>query len=393
MTDMDTRVETPPDLLHRMERPVAARPLRGVRLLLCMTRGASLAVWARGGMLRRELHQYESLANAGAQVTLLTYGDRSDAAHLAPGSPIALLTNRWRLPATLYSLLAPWLHRLALRGTTIIKTHQFNGAWTGAIAKRLLRARLVVRGGYVWSVLCREQPAWKRRVMAALEGIACRAADRIIVATESDRTHLLATHRLDPDRIVVLPNAVDVETFKPTPELAREPGRVIVVGRLETQKQPHLLLDAVRDLSGVRLVMVGDGALRASLAQRIRDERLPVELLGAVPHERLPALLNRSELFVLPSRIEGHPKALLEAMACGLAVIGCDVPGIREVIDHGRTGWLCAPTAAGLRAAIDTLLADAPLRRRLGDAARDRVQSDCAIESIIEREVEMWHAL
>src|SRR3546814_18364330 len=91
-------------------------------------------------------------------------------------------------------------------------------------------------------------------------------------------------------------------------------------------------------------------------------------------------MINAGRIFVLPSSYEGHPKTLLEAMACGAAVIGTDVPGIREVIEDGRTGLLCAPTAAALRDAIERLLSDEPLRRRLGGHARPQLEMTARLE-------------
>src|SRR3546814_21078926 len=96
-------------------------------------------------------------------------------------------------------------------------------------------------------------------------------------------------------------------------------------------------------------------------------------------------MINAGRIFVLPSSYEGHPKTLLEAMACGAAVIGTDVPGIREVIEDGRTGLLCAPTAAALREAIERLLSDEPLRRRMGGNARQQIEMPASLDRVAER--------
>src|SRR3546814_4760578 len=92
--------------------------------------------------------------------------------------------------------------------------------------------------------------------------------------------------------------------------------------------------------------MVGDGDLRATAEREAARRGVKARLHGNLPHQNLPEMINAGRIFVLPSSYEGHPKTLLEAMACGAAVIGTDVPGIREVIEDGRTGLLCAPTAA-----------------------------------------------
>src|SRR3546814_4813955 len=104
--------------------------------------------------------------------------------------------------------------------------------------------------------------------------------------------------------------------------------------------------------------MVGDGDLRATAEREAARRGVKARLHGNLPHQNLPEMINAGRIFVLPSSYEGHPKTLLEAMACGAAVIGTDVPGIREVIEDGRTGLLCAPTAAALRDAIERLLSD-----------------------------------
>ncbi|NJN95345.1 MAG: glycosyltransferase family 4 protein [Anaerolineales bacterium] len=89
----------------------------------------------------------------------------------------------------------------------------------------------------------------------------------------------------------------------------------------------------------------------------------------------------------MASQIEGHPKALLEAMACGLTVIGVDAPGIRELIQHGENGWLCSANEDSLRAAIQELLAQPQLRAELGCRARKFVVENFAIAQVTQLEL------
>ena len=356
------------------------------RLVLFFTRGMSLEGWERAGMLGRELALYQALRSHMEDVAFLTYGPEQTAQGIV--GPIAILPNRWRIHSTLYSVIAPLLYARTLWRATIFKTNQLNGAWTAVIAKRLFRKPLLVRCGYLLT-----RPAdriaggpWAQHRARWIEGAVCRAADRIIVVTEADRRHLMELHRIEPMKIRVIPNAIDTERFRPMPEIAKEAGRLIVVGRLSAEKRPGLLFDAIRRLDGVRLSVVGDGPLREALARRAREERLPVEFLGMVSNEQLPRLLNRAEAFVLPSQYEGHPKGLLEAMACGLPVIGTAVPGIQEAITHRVTGYLCAPSAGALRAGIAEVLADAALRQEMGRQARRAVETACALPAVVEQE-------
>jgi glycosyltransferase involved in cell wall biosynthesis len=95
----------------------------------------------------------------------------------------------------------------------------------------------------------------------------------------------------------------------------------------------------------------------------------------------------------MPSLLEGHPKALLEAMACGLPVIATDVPGIREVIRHRTNGYLCGTSPLEIRSAIQDVLADPSLRERMGAKARDYVVQSCSMDKIMNLELELLHEL
>jgi len=98
-------------------------------------------------------------------------------------------------------------------------------------------------------------------------------------------------------------------------------------------------------------------------------------------------------VFVLPSQYEGTPKALLEAMACGLAVVGTNVPGIRELIQDGVNGLLCEPDVKAISEAIARLLNDAELRARLGRAARRFVEERYAQSKVVETEARLLTTL
>ncbi len=91
-------------------------------------------------------------------------------------------------------------------------------------------------------------------------------------------------------------------------------------------------------------------------------------------------------IFVLPSFYEGHPKALAEAMACELPVIGADSVGIREMIKHGETGYTCATDPDSIREAIRELIADPDLCTRLGRNARRYIQENYALDKIASLE-------
>lgn len=99
-------------------------------------------------------------------------------------------------------------------------------------------------------------------------------------------------------------------------------------------------------------MLIGDGDNRSHLEKLAIENRSKVTFAGVMMQNQIPFELNRSMAFILPSFYEGHPKALIEAMACGLPVIGTNVPGVRELIVHGKTGLLCSPDSDSIRNAI-----------------------------------------
>jgi glycosyltransferase involved in cell wall biosynthesis len=168
---------------------------------------------------------------------------------------------------------------------------------------------------------------------------------------------------------------------------------VLCVARLVPEKAQDVLLEAfalvAKEFRECRLALVGEGVLEAAL--RAQAARLgiaeQVDWCGLVK-DPLPHY-NTAQVFVLPSRIEGTPNALLEAMGCGAPVIVSDgTPGPLEVVEHGVTG-LVVPVndAVALAAALRLMLSDARLRRRLGMAARERV-----LEYELSRSLASWES-
>jgi teichuronic acid biosynthesis glycosyltransferase TuaC len=136
------------------------------------------------------------------------------------------------------------------------------------------------------------------------------------------------------ERVIVAPNGVDVSRFEPGGERVR--GRVISVARLLPGKALHLLIEALAsaDASVFReLVLVGDGSERAKLESLARERGVAdrVQFVGEVDRDRVAQELGRASLFGFPSRREGWPNAVLEALASGLPILACGIGGIPDI--------------------------------------------------------------
>jgi glycosyltransferase involved in cell wall biosynthesis len=209
------------------------------------------------------------------------------------------------------------------------------------------------------------------RAWAWLRRRAYPAARALVVQTERVRQQMAGVMRGRP--IYVIPNAVGPsakrESEEPDPDRTRW---IVGMGRLDPQKGFDLLIDAFSKIADQHprwsLTILGEGPQRAALEHQIENQELSDRVILQGWESNPAAVLQRSDLFVLSSRYEGFPNALLEAMACGVAVISFDCEcGPREIIRDGIDGLLAPPEDVdALAAAMHRILSDAALRDRLG---------------------------
>jgi len=358
------------------------------KLVLFFTAGMSLKKWSEGGMLSREIRLYNELAKYFDKIYFLTYGGEEENEYknsLAPN--IELLQNKRKINLFVYSFLAPFIHRKAMRNANIYKTNQMLGSWTAVIAKVLFRKKLIVRQGYQYSSTLKKKGKNLLSFVASIaEFFAYGLADKIIVTSHSIKNLIEQRYKIKEEKIAVIPNYVDTETFKPL-EIEKQEGRITFVGRLDTEKNLFSLIDAVKGMD-IKLVLVGNGPLEDALKKKVKEEGIEnVEFAGVIPNERLPVELNKSEIFLQPSLYEGNPKTLLEAMACGLPVIGTNVIGIKEVITHGENGYLCETSAEAIRDAIIEVMTNNELRERMGKSARREIIENYNLKILAEKEL------
>jgi glycosyltransferase involved in cell wall biosynthesis len=237
-----------------------------------------------------------------------------------------------------------------------------------------------------------------QKVAMALTRKAYRAADCVLVNSEQLAGNLAGWLGLQPGRVRVINNPIDVERIRrqAAEPLAAESRRpfIVSVGRLQYQKGHDILLrafarSAFRDSHDVVLVGRGsaEGRLRALAVELGLEARVRFESFAYNPWN----WVARAELFVLPSRWEGFPNALGEALACDTAVLAADCRfGPGELIEHETSGWLVPPDdPRALTAALDRLLGDAALRGRLAAGGRERVET-FRLERIIPQYVRLF---
>ncbi|MFN8414020.1 MAG: glycosyltransferase [Anaerolineales bacterium] len=238
-------------------------------------------------------------------------------------------------------------------------------------------------------------PRWRERIHSWM--INHNIAHVIVAVSEKTRQSALK-EGIHLDRIRVIQNGIapvsieGVNRFDIRKEVGFDEGDIVLlsVGRLVYQKAHEILISAMpavlKEFQNVKLGICGDGLLRADLKTQIQSLNLSgsVKLLGK--RDDVSTFLAASDVFVLPSRWEGLPIALLEAMGGGLPIIATEVEGVDEVIVQGEQGLLVpVENADALSQAILQLLRQPELRVNMGLAAKKRLRDLYSIDRMCER--------
>jgi glycosyltransferase involved in cell wall biosynthesis len=210
--------------------------------------------------------------------------------------------------------------------------------------------------------------------------LTARAIDRHVGVGERTAREIEALVGLASGSVDTIHNGVPDEVAPATPE-PRTPRRIGTIGRLEPQTGIDVLVRALAEVDGASLLVVGDGGERRRLEALAREvgvsERIEWKGWSDTPRSHLASL----DVFVLPSRNEGFPLAVLEALLAETPVVATDVGSVAEAIRDGETGLLVpAEDHGALATALRRLLADGELGRRLGEEGRrvvlDRFTAD-----------------
>lgn len=367
-----------------------------------------------GGAENQALALARRLVREGCQVTIVTQhrkglpaNQRLDGVRVErrirtlPFGPLFGLTYVSSL--AFYLLLRGWRH-------DVLHAHQlyFDAAVLSLFA-------LVSGRPCLAKVACSGEDGDVRRLKrlrgGALLWRAIRRMDRVVALTEEMRRELLASG-FRPERIVVIPNGVDAERFRPPPDRAAARARlrpdeeagetpakvVIFIGRLAPQKDWRTLLRAFKILQvgGVRadLLVLGEGPERDDLLKERHDLGLEgsVHVLGGVS-DPLP-YYQAADAFVLPTRSEGLSNSLLEAMATGLPCVATRLEANAEIVEDGTDGILVEGSDPGaLAAALGRVLAVPGTARRLGEAARRKALAIFGLDGVAARYLDLYREL
>ncbi|WP_210394995.1 TIGR03088 family PEP-CTERM/XrtA system glycosyltransferase [Motiliproteus sediminis] len=305
---------------------------------------------------------------------------RIHALHKPPGKGLGYL---YRLKRLLDALQPHIVHS---RNLATLEC-QLAARWAGVAAR--------IHGEHGWDSLTDSQrfkPALLRKVFSPL-------IHRYIALSNEGVDYLQQKIGIRSDRIERICNGVDTQRFLPAEQdlnvfSPQRPLLIGTVGRLASVKNHALLIRAFAKLRAcrpdwqnrMRLVIVGDGPLKAQLQALIAQHELSqyCDMLGAC--DDIPRQMQRFDLYVQPSLAEGISNTILEALACGLAVVTTDVGGARELVEHNLCGQIIANDNIDELVTALCCYLDAPAQiAQHGSQARQRALREFSIEGMVAR--------
>jgi len=289
------------------------------------------------------------------------------------------------------------LGRILRRGRfDLVHLNSTKAGLIGRLAALFAEVPVVIFTAHGWA-FGPARPRWQRLLLAGCERLTASLATKIICVSGYDR-RLAEEFRVGrAGQLTVIRNGLDPAPYLSggRDELRRQlaPGGerlTTMVARLAFPKDPFTVVEAWLRVGCGKLCLVGDGPLRPSLERRYAKE-LGDRLLLLGHRSDLPRILAASDLFVLASKQEGSPLAILEAMFAGRAVVASETGGIPELVQHGETG-LVVPmgSVSALARALESLLQDDETRNRMGRRGRERALAHFSSERMIRETFSLY---
>ena len=304
------------------------------------------------------------------------------------GVAVHVLNRRDGLDFRLIFALLKLIRRYRIR---VINTHHFVSLFYAFWASRISRVPIMHTEHSRWEME-KLSGGWKKCFRFLLKHTAL-----VTAVSGAALDYLKGTFSVETGRTALVKNGIDIELFQreyerplPRGDLGLEEDDLVIgcVGNLRPEKNQELLIRTLALLQGqntkTKLLLIGDGPCRTSLQQLADELGVSNRVLFLGVRHDVPNLYGVMDIYCLPSRYEGLPLTLLEALAAGLPVIGTDVLGIRELIHNRENGLLVADNdPEAMREAINVLARDRGLGVRLARKGHSEVISDYSFTAFV----------
>ena len=340
-----------------------------------------------------------SQARRGHEVTVLTLNQKDQAENeLINGYRVKRFPSYFTICGNAFApgLILEIMRRR--RSVDIIHAHShlFFSTNVCAFARLLHSAPLIITNH---GLISASAPAWLNTLYKhTFSRATFHIADHIICYTDIEKKNIEKLG-IDPKKISVIHNGVDTSLFTPgASEKTTCRKQILWVGRYVPGKGVGYLIEAfsrVREkIPGAHLVLVGEGPEKSAIEDMIKNLYLQssVTLIDYLDNAELPGIYKNSDLFVLPSLMEGVPRTILEAMACGVPVVTTDLPHLVNIIDGA--GLVVPPKDPALLSdAILTILEDVPLAETMSQRGRNKIELEYSWENTVGKTLALYEAV
>lgn len=374
--------------------------MKRLRLGLLPAAGGGLTSLAATGQAGRLMDYYfPAYLEAFESLTYFSYhrealADYSDDSVILTN--VSLVPRLRHSPYRIYAFQLPFVARPQFEACDVLRVFQTTGAVPAMIARLRYGIPYVTTYGYRYHAFAAVEGRYLSSLyLRLLEPLALRLAAGVIVTTQELTSYV--ARFASAAKIHLIPNGVDTTLFAPS-KRSREKSNVttiLFVGRLTRQKNLKRLIEALGILSerhSIRLQIIGEGYLQPELEALAARTNVECAFEGTVPHHTLPDYMNRADLFVLPSLVEGHPKVLIEAMSCEMPCVVSNCEGNQAVVEHERTGLLFDHAdVQQMVTQIRRILLDRNLAHAIGQAARQCALTAYDLNRLLAQETELLY--
>ncbi len=301
---------------------------------------------------------------------------------------VYVIPNKNNIHRLLYNFLVPTFNSKYIKRCDVFRAYHLSGTMPSVITRIFYKKPFMFNYGYDYHEFSLiEKHFLQYLFLTIMHPLACLFASKIMAVTKA------VLEWTPSDKTVFIPNGVDTKVFKILPKEKNLPRRnkkisLLSIGRLETQKNYKNLLKALKGLN-IKMTIIGRGSLKDELINFSKKNNIDLTIIDRIDNTALPKVYNQADIFLLPSLTEGPVKVLLEAMACGLPVIGAKVHGIEEIIEDYIDGLFCSTSVNSIRKKIIELMGSADLRKKLGQNAREKMVKDFNLDKLLQKEINL----
>ncbi len=334
-----------------------------------------------GGQENRILNECRGIEKLGAKAYILCQPE-SGLARKAQEAGIEVFMHPMRKS---YDIKAIYYTARLIRklNINVVNTHSGKDTYiTGIAAKLLKKHPLVVRTRHL-ALPITSTFSYKYLV------------DVVVTVSDYVRNHLISKG-VYPKKVFAVPTGIDIERFNPDKvqaslreELGLSEGTPLIgtVAVLRKKKGHHILLEAIpevlKEIPETVFILVGDGPQRKNIEEKIKQYRLSKNVIMVGHRDDVPQVLKSIDIFVLPTLQEALGTSFIEAMAIGKPVIGSNVDGVKEVIDHEVNGYLVSPgNSEEIAKRIIELLKNPDKAYNMGLKGMEKVRTKYTIENM-----------